>query len=294
MVNLTILFGGRMEFTKLYQVKALLNYLVQDHKFGKFSQDGSVITSKIMFGDLDSLSVLVSPDQLDFTEWKENFLSTYSENLKKVDTKKEQIAGKLWEDYCEFNNDNGELVVSIAFKRYKYKNLTIIFCTEDDDIIKDQKVNEMLKKIQSTLETPELETEIEQIVKRGKPSLIGPILAFLILGAMAAINFSLGNDALYALRSMEIPGVISGIVISIMAVAALFKKVKLTYFFMVFSLFYSLLTLYLTAEFDHLYSPTILDSYVFFEVGFLIAIAVRCKDFGYDSFKEFIGSVFAN
>ena len=126
----------------------------------------------------------------------------------------------------------------------------------------------------------DLKTKINETAKNFKETLVGPIISGILLLLLSIIVFS-ARDSIYAFGTsgLEIPNFISGTVILAMAYFAYKQKITLTYFFMLFSAFWSIFGLMMDGE-GYLFILFLL------EVSIIIAISVRHKDFGYNHVKE--------
>ncbi|MBN1760168.1 MAG: hypothetical protein JW863_17710 [Chitinispirillaceae bacterium] len=282
--------GALMDFTKPYQVSALLQLIAQQRNVDNFTPDGKQCTAEIAFSPKKKMSVLITMVPIDYNEWRSNYTKKMCSNFGgETFEKPEIIEGTPWENYYEFTNKKGETAIAVATRHFNYANLTIIFYVMEKDEASDTEVTGFLSAVAATLEKPELESDLQQKFIQNKPSMIGPVTASLLLGIMALINFSLGEEGMYALRGrLVIPGVISGAVLLVMAISAFFRKIRLTYYFMIFSVVFSLISLITGMK-----GADALPIYFLLEAGVLATVGIRCKDFGYDSFKNFISNVIA-
>lgn len=265
--------------THPHEAIGLLEVLVGDKKLLKVTPSAGVCLAEIQLAKKTSLSCFVLMNGTPYESWREDWMNDFSRKLGEFEAVPPETSGSGWEAVQRFKRSD----LWLGITHLQIGATAVVFWIVGKDGVLDPMVLDFLRAARARVEAPDVIGQIKARGARAKPSPTGPLVAAAILGVMAIINFAMGEKGIYALRGrVEIPGMVSGVVLAAMAAGACFRRVKLTYYFMLFSVMWSLLALFMG-------NGSLL--YLALETVFVVGVAMRHRDFGYHSVSSFLNGI---
>lgn len=273
-----------MNFTKKEEVHALFHQLVPGTKVQNFQFDGGVGMADVEVEKDHEMTAVYLPKHGLYNEWESNYLKGLREYY--PSTTATESESDVWDMEYALDDEN-----KAALAKMTIGSGVVLLVANSADSMVHPRVTDCIETSRQVSRKTDLSDIVAQNSKQFKQSIAGPIITGLILAIMAVIHIGIGEDAVYSLRSIEIPGFVSGPILGIMAIFAFRGKIKFTFLFMIISLVWSFLVIGM--ELRVAYDEEVAAVLMLCEVSFLVSAMIFHKNFGFKSVGDLFKQSFS-
>lgn len=266
-----------MKFTKKEEVQALFNQLVPNAKVRNFQFESGIGMADVAVAENHEMTAVYLPTQGQYDTWAKNYLA----GLQKYypSTTESESESNTWDTEYTLDEEN-----KAALAKMTIGSGVILLVADSKESMEHPEVTACVESSRSASRKSDLSDIIATKAKENKLGMAGPIITGVMLLAMSFLHFAVGEEAILSFRSIDIPGFVSGPIIALMAIFAFRHKIKLTFFFMLIRLVWSVIIIALEVRLG--FEEEIAMLLMILEIGVIISALAFHKHFGFKSAGE--------